>query len=80
MSVVYKYLPRYTVEDYQRWEGDWELIEGIPYSLASPTFKHQRIVGKIFRFLDGYLEEHCPDCVVGLEERRKDKNLKKCFS
>jgi len=67
MSVVYKYLPRYTVEDYQRWEGDWELIEGIPYSLASPSFKHQRVVGKIFRFLDGYLEEHCPDCVVGLD-------------
>ena len=29
-------LPRYTVEDYEKWKGDWELIDGIPYALASP--------------------------------------------
>ena len=26
-------LPAYTYEDYQHWEGDWELIEGIPYAI-----------------------------------------------
>lgn len=36
--IAEKYLPRYTVEDYNRWEGDWELIEGIPYASApSPS-------------------------------------------
>ncbi|MEO1751242.1 hypothetical protein [Thiofaba sp. EF100] len=24
----------YTVEDYQHWEGDWELIEGRPYAMS----------------------------------------------
>jgi hypothetical protein len=38
----HKYLPSYTVEDYNRWEGDWELIDGIPYSLSpSPIGNHQ---------------------------------------
>jgi hypothetical protein len=26
MSTVPRYIPHYTVEDYRRWEGDWELI------------------------------------------------------
>ena len=39
-----KHLPRYTVKNYERWQGNWELIEGIPYALASPSFKHQRLV------------------------------------
>jgi len=52
MDLAIKYLPRYTVKDYQKWEGDWELIEGIPYPLALPSFKHQRIVTKIVRYLD----------------------------
>jgi Uma2 family endonuclease len=35
-------LPRYTYQDYEKWEGDWELIKGFPYSiLPSPTWQHQ---------------------------------------
>ena len=31
-------LPHYSYQDYRRWEGDWELIEGIPYAMTpSPT-------------------------------------------
>ncbi len=67
MNLALKYPPRYTVKDYLKWEGDWELVEGIPYALASPSFKHQRIVGKIFRYLDEALERECPDCVVGID-------------
>jgi Uma2 family endonuclease len=67
MSLALKYPPRYTIKDYLRWEGDWELIEGIPYALASPSFKHQRIVGKIFRYLDEALEKECPNCVAGID-------------
>ncbi|WP_457601384.1 Uma2 family endonuclease, partial [Hydrogenivirga sp.] len=62
-----KFLPRYTLKDYESWEGDWELIEGIPYALASPSFEHQRIVGKLFRYIDEYLEKNCSMCVVGID-------------
>ena len=62
-----RYLPRYTIRDYESWEGDWELIEGVPYALASPSFEHQRVVLRIARFLDEQLEEKCPECKVGID-------------
>lgn len=41
MSSAPKYTPHYTVEDYQRWEGDWELWNGIAVSMSlSPYGKH----------------------------------------
>jgi len=41
----YKYLPSYTYEDYKSWEGDWELINGIPYAMApSPIKIHQKLI------------------------------------
>jgi Uma2 family endonuclease len=67
MGIALRYLPRYTVRDYLKWEGDWELIEGIPFALASPSFRHQRVVGKIFRYLDGELEKKCPNCAAGID-------------
>jgi len=68
MSLAEKYLPYYTYEDYKQWEGDWELINGIPYAMApSPLKKHQlvavKIVNQIFEQLKG-----CPeDCQVIFE-------------
>ena len=44
-----------------------ELIEGMAYALASPSFTHQRIVGKLFRFLDEAIEQECKDCTVGID-------------
>ena len=45
-----KHLPQYTVEDYMLWEGDWELIKGIPFAMApSPLGSHQAIVVEISR-------------------------------
>jgi len=42
------YIEYYTYEDYKRWEGDWELIEGMPYSMAPAPFKrHQNLSLKI---------------------------------
>jgi hypothetical protein len=35
-------IPNYTYNDYERWEGDWELIRGIPYAMSPfPDWKHQ---------------------------------------
>jgi len=57
-----EFLPNYTYADYLKWEGNWELIDGIPYAMSpSPSFKHQRINGKIFRQFDSLLDK-CSNC------------------
>ena len=39
----------YTYEDYKRWEGEWELIEGAPVSMApAPMRIHQQLSRDIF--------------------------------
>lgn len=39
-----KFEEKYTVDDYMRWQGDWELIEGVPYAMApSPRGRHQLV-------------------------------------
>ncbi len=38
-----RYEELYTLEDYRKWEGDWELIEGRPYAMSpAPIKRHQR--------------------------------------
>jgi len=37
-------LPHYTYEDYKQWEGNWEIINGIPYAMVpAPNIRHQDI-------------------------------------
>ena len=37
-------LPRYTYEEYKKWEGQWEIIYGIAYAMSPmPMIKHQHI-------------------------------------
>lgn len=44
MSSAVKILPSYTFEDWLQWEGQWELIYGIPYAMSPmPIPEHQRI-------------------------------------
>ena len=39
----------YTYEDYKGWEGSWELIDGIPVSMAPAPMKiHQKIASELF--------------------------------
>ena len=59
------YRPRYQVEDYLGWEGDWELWDGVPVSMSpSPDFFHQSIGGNLYSQLRNQLaREECPaDC------------------
>lgn len=57
-------LPHYTLDDYRHWDGEWELIMGIPYAMApSPTVSHQRVRMAITRQLAELLET-CSDCLV----------------
>lgn len=55
-------LPRYTYEEYLKWEGEWELIYGIAYAMSpAPMIKHQNISAKIARYLDEAVE-NCINC------------------
>ncbi len=55
-------LPHYTYEDYAKWEGKWEIINGVPYAMVPcPAMKHQRLGVKIIRQLDVLLDD-CPKC------------------
>ncbi len=61
------YMPNYTYEDYKHWEGDWELIDGIPFAMApSPVKKHQMLVLLIGSELLKKISK-CPDCEVLLD-------------
>ncbi|MEA1955118.1 MAG: Uma2 family endonuclease [Campylobacterota bacterium] len=61
------YSERYTKDDYNLWEGDWELVYGDAYAMApSPMFNHQFINGKIYRQLDEKLD-NCPSCYAVFE-------------
>jgi Uma2 family endonuclease len=64
MAHTAKILPYYTVDDWERWEGKWELIEGIPYAMSpSPVPKHQRIAGNLFQEFNLQLKS-CKHCKV----------------
>jgi len=57
-----RYIELYTLEDYQLWEDNWELIYGYPYAIApSPLVTHQNINMKIARQLSEKLD-NCPNC------------------
>ena len=50
--------PRYTYEDYKRFEGDWELIDGFLYAMApSPFGIHQKIMKNLIRIFDEALDD-----------------------
>ncbi len=52
----------YTTEDYQHWEGDWELIDGMPYAMSpAPSLKHQTLAMGLARLLGEALDP-CPHC------------------
>src|SRR5438876_482189 len=58
-NIKYKYLPNYTFKDYEMWEGRWELIDGIPYSMKpSSSYIHQVICGNISIELNHYIQNH----------------------
>ena len=54
----------YTYDDYVQWEGDWELIDGVPIAMSpAPTKKHQGLAAKIIRELDRQIDV-CLQCEV----------------
>jgi Uma2 family endonuclease len=67
----HKYLPNYTIKDYNRWEGDWELIDGIPYAMSpSPIGNHQLLGASLIMQIGVSLKtqkENCGDCYLYYE-------------
>ncbi|HQR96289.1 MAG: hypothetical protein B7Z05_07360 [Thiotrichales bacterium 32-46-8] len=64
MSALLKpeYLPHYTYDDYAHWEGQWELIEGVPYAMSpAPNIRHQSISGRLHWLIAQALKD-CKDC------------------
>jgi len=48
----------YTYLDYYQWEGEWELIDGVPVSMApAPIRIHQNIATEILFALKSTLDE-----------------------
>lgn len=65
-AIKKEYLPSYTYEDYKQWQGDWELIEGIPYAMTpSPIKIHQKLLGAIYA---EFLDKVCKNCEILLDE------------
>lgn len=57
-----EYLPHYTWRNYESWEGSWELLEGVPYSMSpAPSIQHQAVSQKI-AFQLSKLLSNCKNC------------------
>ncbi len=48
---------KYNYADYLTWSQDerWEIIDGVPYMQAAPTWQHQSISGELYRQISNYL-------------------------
>jgi Uma2 family endonuclease len=61
MCVAIEY---YSYDDYVQWEGNWELINGIPMAMSpAPMRRHQSIASEIIRYIGNQLDT-CPFCEV----------------
>ncbi len=56
-----KLLPRYTVDDYQHWKGDWELWDGHAIAMSpSPFGRHQTVATRLaYAFSSAIDKQNC---------------------
>jgi len=79
-----RHLPHYTIADYEHWEGDWELINGIPFSTRSsqiktrPTRVYSKVLAALTRTIGNELnsssESNC-ELLVQLDWPIDDHNV-----
>ena len=68
-------LPHYTVDDWKEWEGEWELIDGIPHAMAPmPSKQHQRVNTKLVSHFSTILDT-CDRCETFLPLNYKVNDL-----
>ena len=54
----------YHISDYEQWEGDWELIDGIPVAMSpAPVVAHQLVTTRVLTELTNSLED-CDACLA----------------
>ena len=57
------YIPTYTINDWKLWEGDWELIKGIPVAMSPAPFnKHQLLGSDLLTYFNLELRKNKPAC------------------
>ena len=67
-AIKFEHLPQYKIADYQRWEGDWELIKGIPFAMSpSANKKHQDAARNTLKMLMDALEDSTCNCKIYYE-------------
>ena len=65
MSTAHRYLPKYSLEDYRQWKGDWELWQGIPIAMTpSPFGPHQKVAMRLATALQNSVDANECDAVV----------------
>lgn len=66
MSNTVKILPYYTYSEYVKWEGRWELIDGMPYAMSpAPNPYHQYLANEIkYEFTKALKLIKCKKCKV----------------
>ncbi len=69
MGLAEKYPVKYTVEDWKNWQGDWELVEGVPYAMASPRPVNRYILVRLSQMLANIFDtvQGCEQCAVFVE-------------
>jgi len=69
MNLAFRYNPVYSVADYQRWEGQWELIDGVAIAMTpSPSGEHQQAGMRLANAIYSQLQQQdCHDCFVYYE-------------
>lgn len=59
-----KYSEHYTVAEWEKWNDQWELINGAPYCMSpAPTVKHQLINTKLINQINNKLI-NCVKCIA----------------
>ena len=58
----------YIIEDYYALPEDCrvELIDGVIYNMAPPTWQHQNIAGELFYYLKDYIRKNKGKCLAGM--------------
>ena len=69
MSTAPQYNPHYTLDDYQQWEGDWELWNGVAVAMTpSPFGRHAHLLAQLAKLLGNAIDDsECDDPTVLIE-------------
>ena len=69
MNAAYHYRPRYSLADYRRWEGDWELIDGLAIDRGpSPFGPHGAMVADLAYYFKAAFRQYKVTSLEGVVE------------